>query len=76
MQKLRRKVSTQTFVRTAELLENAFPRAAATPDYLLHECEKAEQALLNEIGKGGVTGDSDLAQRFGLSLRPKARRSR
>ena len=76
MDKLRRNVSAAEFVRTSELLDSAFPKADAVPDYLLHECEKAEQALLGAIGKKGVTRDAELAAHFGLSLETKRRRRR
>ena len=64
-----RRVSTARFVLVAELLEQAFPKAKATPDYLSHDCERAEQALLMSIGKSGYTNDKQLADLLVLSHR-------
>ena len=64
-----RRVSTARFVLVAELLDQAFPKAKATPDYLSHDCERAEQALLTSIGKSGYTKDKQLADLLVLSHR-------
>jgi hypothetical protein len=64
-----RKVSASRFVLVAELLDHAFPKQQATPDYLSHDCERAEQALLNAIGKSGYTSDKVLADLLALSHR-------
>lgn len=60
------KVSIARFVVVAELLDRAFPKAAATPDYLSHDCERAEQALLTSVGRTGRTNDKLLAELFSL----------
>jgi hypothetical protein len=67
MQKARRPVSAARFVRIAELLDQAFPRAAATPDHLSHHAEKAEQALLTSAGRSGITHDERLAVLLSLT---------
>jgi hypothetical protein len=64
-----RKVSTARFVMVAELLDHAFPRGAATPDYLSHDCERAEQALLSSVGRTGFTSDKLLAKLLAVSHR-------
>jgi hypothetical protein len=38
----------------------------ATPDYLSHDCERAEEALLSSIGRTGRTDDKVLAELFSL----------
>ena len=65
-----RKVSTRRFVLVAELLDHAFPKAQATPDYLSHHCERAEHALLDHIGKSAFTTDERLAELLTLTHRP------
>jgi hypothetical protein len=60
------KVSLARFVAVAELLDHAFPKAVATPDYLSHDCERAEEALLSSIGRTGMTDDKVLAELFSL----------
>ena len=62
-----RRISAAEFVRVAELLEHAWPKESAVPDYLSHDCERAEQALLSAIGRLGYTGDAALAQLLGLT---------
>ena len=69
MQRGKRRVSTAEFVQVSELLEHAFPKADAVPDYLSHDCERAELSLLKTIGKAGDTDDANLAQLLGLTLR-------
>jgi len=63
------RVSAGRFVLVAELLEQAFPKAKATPDYLSHDAERAEQALLSSLGKTCTTRDEALAQLLALSHR-------
>lgn len=63
------KVSAGRFVLVAELLDHAFPKAKATPDYLSHDCERAEQALLSSLGATCTTSDEALAKLLALQLR-------
>lgn len=66
----RHKVSTARFVLVAELLDQAFAKAQAIPDYLAHEAERAEQALLESITPAAFTRDKRLADLLSLSHRP------
>jgi hypothetical protein len=72
MQDSVRRVSVARFVTVADLLDQAFPKANATPDYLSHECERAEQSLLTAIGKTASTGDPVLARLLALTHREEA----
>ena len=63
-----RRVSASDLVRAAELLDIAFPLVRAVPDYLSHDCQRAEEALLTSIGKRGMTRDEDLALLLGLTV--------
>jgi hypothetical protein len=64
-----RKVSTARFVMVAELLDQAFPKAPATPDHLAHHCDEAEQALLSSIGSLAFTSDKTLARLLAVNHR-------
>ncbi len=63
------RVSAGRFVLVAELLDQAFPKAEATPDYLSHDAERAEQALLSSLGSACTTRDETLAQLLALKHR-------
>jgi hypothetical protein len=63
------RVSAARFFAVAELLDQAFPKANAVPDYLSHECEKAEQSLLTAIGKTAFTSDPLLAKLLAVTHR-------
>ena len=69
MQDIVRRVSAARFFTVADLLDQAFPKADATPDYLSHECERAEQSLLSAIGKTTYTSDPVLAKLLALTHR-------
>jgi hypothetical protein len=53
----------------AELLDQAFPKAPATPDHLAHHCDEAEQALLSSIGSLAFTSDKTLARLLAVNHR-------
>jgi len=69
MRERRQRVSAGRFVLVAELLEQAFPKARATPDYLSHDAERAEQALLSSLGNSCTTSDESLAELLALKHR-------
>lgn len=60
------RVSLRRFIQVSELLDQAFVGPLPTPDYLAHECELAEQALLGAGAVAGSTGDATLARLFAL----------
>jgi hypothetical protein len=64
-----RRVSLGEFILVSELLERAYAGPTPTPDYLQHECERAEDALAQLGAKRGITGDAALAKLFALSYR-------
>ena len=64
-----RRVSLGKFILLSELLDQAYAGPTPTPDYLQHECERAEDALAQLGAKHGITGDATLAKLFALSLR-------
>lgn len=64
------KVSLAAFIVLAELLDQAFPDPMPVPDYLSHDCERAEQALDASLGKASFTSDPVLAQLFAMSHLP------
>lgn len=64
-----RKVSLRRFIMVGELLDHAFADPVPTPDYLAHQCELAEQALLGSLASSGSTDDPMLAELFALTLR-------
>lgn len=68
MHGIAKKVSPSEFVLMAEILDKAFPSPPCVPDYLLHECEEAQAALLRAIGATGSTRDPKLAQMLSLKL--------
>jgi hypothetical protein len=49
------------------MLEQAFPGPVATPDYLAHDCERAERALLSIAGRQLVGADPKLLRLLALS---------
>jgi hypothetical protein len=63
------KVSLRRFIQIGEMLDHAFADPAPTPDYLAHQCELAEQALLRAQAALGSTADPLLAQLFALTIR-------
>lgn len=65
------KVSLRRFIQMGEMLDHAFSDPVPTPDYLAHECELAEQALLRVHAASGSTADPLLAQLFGLAIDQK-----
>lgn len=65
------KVTLASFIRVAELLDRAFPDSAAVPDYLSHDCERAEQALQRTVTRPGYTSDPLLARLFDVNLDPE-----
>ena len=66
----RQKVSLPRFIMVGELLDQAFPDPVPAPDYLSHQCELAEQALMGMNASLGSTGDERLARLFAVALRP------
>lgn len=64
-----RRVSLSRFIAVAELLDHAFPDAVPVPDYLSHECERAEQSLLGAVGRSAETSDPLLAKLLGITHR-------
>lgn len=48
------------------MLDQAFPGPVATPDYLAHDCERAERALLGAAGRHLIGADPDLLRRLAL----------
>lgn len=64
-----KRVNAGRFVLVSDLLGEAFPKDKAMPDYLAHDCERAEQALLIAVGKSGTTRDEFLAGLLALSHR-------
>jgi hypothetical protein len=63
------KISLSRFVSIGELLDAAFPDPTPLPDYLAHECELAEHALVLSGAPHPSTGDRRLAALFALALR-------
>ncbi len=57
------------FIQVGELLEQAFSDPMPTPDYLVHECELAEHALLQACARSGSTADAALAKLFAVTYR-------
>jgi pyrimidine operon attenuation protein/uracil phosphoribosyltransferase len=69
MPRTARKLTTSEFVQLAELLDSAFPKAPAIPDYISHDCERAEAALAAARLQEADTGDEVLAKLLGIPLR-------
>jgi hypothetical protein len=65
----RQKISLPRFIMVGELLDQAFPDPVPAPDYLAHECELAEQALMGMNAGFGSTADATLARLFSIPLR-------
>jgi hypothetical protein len=61
-----RRVSLRRFIQVGEMLDLAFPDPMPTPDYLAHECQEAEQALLKAQAAPCSTADPQLARLFAL----------
>jgi len=67
---IEQKVPLQRFIRAGELLDAAFADPVPTPDYLAHQCELAELALLGVGARAATTEDATLAELFGATHRP------
>jgi len=63
------KVSLRRFILVGEMLDHAFPDPVPAPDYLVHQCELAEQALLGARASSGCTADPLLADLFAITFR-------
>jgi hypothetical protein len=64
-----RKVRLDRFITLIDLIEKAYAGPTPLPDYLAHECEQAERALMSTSAKAGSTTDPHLARLFAIPLR-------
>jgi hypothetical protein len=62
----KQKVSLGRFIEMGELLDEAFPDPVPAPDYLAHECELAERALMSLSARLASTRDMKLSQLFAV----------
>jgi hypothetical protein len=62
----KRRVSLGRFIEVGELLDEAFPDPMPAPDYLAHQCELAEHALMGLSARLASTRDPKLAQLFSV----------
>jgi hypothetical protein len=63
------KVSLRRFITFCELLDHAYPEPVPAPDYLMHECELAEQALFALRARSACTSDPRLAKLLAVTWR-------
>jgi hypothetical protein len=66
-----KKVCLRRFITFCDLLDHAFPEPLPAPDYLMHQCELAEQALFGVSVHVGSTSDPLLARLLAVTYRPK-----
>jgi hypothetical protein len=62
----KQKVSLGRFIEMGELLDEAYPDPLPAPDYLAHQCELAEQALMSLSARLAVTRDMKLSRIFAV----------
>jgi hypothetical protein len=63
----KQEVSLRRFIEPGDLLDEAFPDPMPAPDYLSHQCESAEQALMGLSTRLASTQDAKLGQLFSVS---------
>jgi hypothetical protein len=69
----KQKVSLGRFIEMGELLDEAFSDALPAPDYLAHECEMAEPALMSLSARLSSTRGMKLSELFAVPHAPAGR---
>ncbi len=63
------KVRLDRFITFSKLIDQVYADPTPLPDYLAHECEQAEHALMSTCANVGSTIDPHLARLFAIPLR-------